>query len=147
MANIITLTLRIPAEGLTMQDYELEALGEDLYRVVNVPGIFDFEHFGYRDVLRLRRAQGGIFELVEIAERGRWRLFDFIISKEFAESTELAAFLARVEAAQGVWVRDFGGCLVILLPPDSIWDPTRQLEVASAASAGRIATSGNVDVQ
>ena len=122
-----------------MYDYKLEALGEDLYRVIHVPGVFESEHLGYRDVLRLRPAPDGVFDLVEVTERGRWRLFDFIISKQFAESAELAAFLARVQAAEGAWVRDFGGILLIVLPPDSNWDSTRELEAASAASAGRIA--------
>ena len=142
MAPRITLTLRILADD-SMQDYELEPLGDDLYRVVIVPSIFDSEHVHYHDVLRVKPIDDGIFELVEIVERGRWRLFDFLLSKEFAESTELAAFLARVEAAQGVWVRDFVGCLLILLPPNSIWDPTRELLVAHAATAKRLATPGS----
>ena len=142
MASTVTLTLRIPAEEFTIENYELEPVGDDLYRVVVVPGIFDSECFGYRDVLRLRRMEDGVFELVEVAERGRWRVFDFMLWKEFAESPELAAMLKRVEAAQGVWVREFGGCLLILLPPNSIWDPASELQAASEATARRIAASG-----
>jgi hypothetical protein len=74
--------------------------------------------------------------------QGRAMIGDFLLSKEFAESAELAALLACVEAAEGVWVRDFGGCPLILLPPNSIWDPTRELLVAHAATAKRIATPG-----
>jgi hypothetical protein len=121
----------------SFSDCELEPLGEDLYRVVEVPDIFDLEHFGYRDVLRLRRAEDGRLHLVEVAERGGWRMFDYVISRQFAESTELAAVLARVVQAQGVWVRDFGGCLCILLPPDCIWDPERELDAALEACAAR----------
>jgi hypothetical protein len=139
MASTIALDLRIPSEEFTMRGYEVEPLGGDLYRVVVVPGAFDSEFFAYHDVLRLRRMEDGAFELVEVAERGRWRMLDFVLSKEFAESPELAAFLARLEAAQGVWVRDFGGLLFLLLPPESIWDPTRELEAESEAAARRIA--------
>ena len=112
---------------------KLEPLGDGLYRVVDVPGPFDHEYFGYRDVLRLRPAEDGVLDLVEIAERGGWRMFDYIISKQFAESTELAAVLERVTQAQGVWVRDLGGLLVILLPPHCIWDPVRELDAAIKA--------------
>lgn len=94
------------------------------------------EHFGYQDILRLRRAPDGVFELVEVKERGGWRRFDYLISEKFAQAAELAAILARVQAANGVWVRDFGGCLGILLPRDSTWDPTDEI----AESAG---TSGS----
>jgi len=137
MTATVTLTFRIPAEGMTLEDYDLESLGGDLYRAMIVPGPFEADYFGFRDVLRLRRAPDGVLELVEVAERGAWKRFDFMISQAFAESTELAAFVARVEAAGGAWVRDFGGCVSILLPPNSIWNPTRELEAALNASAKR----------
>ena len=133
MAQPVNLTLRIDG---SVFEFELEPLGEDLYRVADVPSIFELEYFEYRDVLRLREADDGVFDLVEIAERGRWRMFDYLLSLQFSKSAELAAVLTRVTDAQGVWVRDFGGFLLILLPPDCIWDPTREIEAASKASPG-----------
>lgn len=135
MTTSVTLTFRIPADGTIVDGYELEALGGDLYRAVIVPGPFEAEYFCFRDVLRLTRAPDGELELVEVAERGGWKRFDFVISKAFAESKELAALVARVDAAGGAWVRDFGGCLSILLPPNSIWNPTRDLKAALSPSA------------
>ena len=40
----------------------------------------------------------------------------------------------ELAAAGGAWVLDFGGRLSFLLPPNSIWDPTRELEAASEVS-------------
>src|SRR5262245_10659191 len=113
MADRVTLDLRIPAEDTSLYGYALEALGGDLYRVCEVPDLFEVnESFAFQDILRLKRAEDGMMEFVEVAEKGRWRnCLDVIISAQLAESSELAAFLARVEASQGVWVRDFGGWL------------------------------------
>jgi hypothetical protein len=131
----VTLTFRIPAEGMTLVDRELEALREDLYRAVVVPAMFEAEYFGFRDVLRLRPAADGVPELVEVTERGGWKRFDFVVSQAVAESYRFAALVARVEEAGGAWARDFGGWLSFLLPPNSIWDPTRELEALGAAVA------------
>jgi len=133
MANTITIDVRIPSEGMTLCDYELEPLGEGLYRAVVVPAVFEAEHFGYMDVLELRPAPDGVHELIGIRERGGWRRFDFVISEQFATSDELADILSRVCNVGGIWVRDFGGCLAILFPPGSEEDPTEAIGAACAA--------------
>jgi len=134
-----TVTNRIPVRfGIdgSILSCEVESLGEDLYRVVDVPGFFELGYFSYRDVFRLRKADDGVFDLLEIAERGGWHMFDYVLPKNFAESNQLAAVLTQVTNARGVWVREMGGLLFILLPPDCIWDPTRELQAASKEIAG-----------
>ena len=128
MKATVTPDIRIPSEGMTLCGYELEPLGEGLYRAVVVPAVLEAEHFGYMDALALREAPDGVYELVGVSERGGWHRFDFVISEEVAKSGKLAAVLSRVWNAGGIWVRDFGGCLSILFPPGSGWDPTEEID-------------------
>lgn len=133
MKTTVTINVRIPSEGLTLCGYELEPLGEGLYRAVVVPAVFEAEHFGYMDVLELKEASDGVHELVHVRERGGWHRFDFVISEEVAKSDRLTALLSRVWNAGGIWVRDFGGCLSILFPPGAGWDPTEEIDAACRA--------------
>ena len=136
MSTTVAINVRIPSEGMTLNAYELESLGAELYRVVRVPSVLEGEYFGYLDILELRLAPDAVYELVEIKERGGWRRFDFLISGEFAESENLAAILTSVRNESAILVRDFGGCRGILLPPDSHWDPSDEIVTAYEASAG-----------
>src|SRR5262245_13245162 len=120
------LTVRFPAEGALAHGFKVEPLGRNLYRVMEIPFLSDT--VSYRDVIELTRGQDDTYECVAIRERAGWRRSDFLISKDLAESDRLTAILSRVIAAGGVWERVMGGCLSVVMPPDSAWDPTTEIE-------------------
>lgn len=57
MGTRTTLTFRIPGEGT--RQYELEVLGGGLYRLAEIPGVFEDADFAFQDVLRLTPAADG----------------------------------------------------------------------------------------
>ena len=122
----ITLDVRIPEIG-TLYDFEVEVLGNGLYRIVEVPfgpGTPGFNVIEYQDIVELAMASDGIYELRSVRARSRWRRFDFVLSFEYEESEAFANLLSRVEESGGTWVREAEGLLSIFLPPDSVWDPS-----------------------
>ena len=118
--------LREPTAGILTAGIEVEQLDYERYRITEVPSqIFDF--VGYQDIAELVPCPGGMHELSAIKVPGGWRRFDFVVSRAHAESDTCAAVLARAVEMGGLWVRDVGGLLSILLPPHSVWDPTEEL--------------------
>ena len=119
---MITIQLRHPFKGST-GSLQVEPLGGTLHRVAEIPSALFGDPFECGDVIDVVTAADGVCELREVRERGNWRRFDFLVTRAHAESPELARVLDRVVGAGGQWVRDAGGVLSIVLPPDSTWDP------------------------
>ena len=124
----ITIDLWEPTEEATHGSFEVEPLGSDLYRVADIPiMIFGPRDIEYGDIVELVPARGNTYELRGVRQRSGWRRFDVLISPAVVDSVEFREVLSRVEADGGLWVRDFGGCLSIVMPPDSTWDPTADM--------------------
>ena len=85
------------------------------------------------DVVELVPSGDRVLDFKRVVASGGWRRFDVIVSRDVAESQELAILLRRVDSSGGTWVRDFGGCLSIVLPPGSTWDPMPEIAVIGAA--------------
>ena len=121
------LTVNLRALGFdAVCEWEFEELPSGLYRIVEIPfGALDPLDIDlqYGDVVELAPSSDGMHELRSIRERGGWRRFDFVLSRDYVGSQEMEQWLSRVEAAGGSWIREAGGAVTIVLPPDSNWDP------------------------
>lgn len=105
---------------------EVEILPNGLFRIEEIPfglGAPLEVDLQYRDIVELERNRDGTYELLAIRERGGWKRFDFLLPADYVDSDEMEKWLSDVEAAGGIWIREFGGCVTIMLPPDSRWDP------------------------
>ena len=127
-----TIDLRIAGTGTTLKGFHVAAEGGKLYRIVEVPTVL-LGDIGYMDLVELEPSDDGVFELKRVVASGGWRRIDAVVSRSVAESEGLARLLARVQSAGGMSVRDFGGCLSILLPPGATWDPSAELAAIGAA--------------
>jgi hypothetical protein len=124
------LNVRFAGEGTMVREFQVEPLGNNLYRVMEIPVLV--ETVSYRDIVELTRGQDDVYECVAVRELAGWRRFDFLVAKD-AASERLTEILSRVVAAGGVWNRALGGWLSIVMPPDSTWDPTAEIRGGPAS--------------
>ena len=125
-------------EGI-LQSYEVdvEPLGDDLYRIVDVLPLFSCHpDLQFHDVVELTPFATDMFTLRAVRQRSEWRRFDFVISRAILESTALQDVAERVDAADGFCVVDFGSLVAIFLPPGSSYDPTEDVATACKGQAG-----------
>ena len=122
----------IPSSGLTVGALRVRRLDSRRYQVAEIPGAF-VKEFGYMDILDLQALGDGAFQLRSVLEPGGWCRFDCLVSQSALESEAMASLLARVGSAGGTWVRDFGGCLSIVLPPGSEWNLSAELKTLGVA--------------
>jgi hypothetical protein len=102
--------------------------------VADIPNMFFRPHdIEYGDVVELEPAAANIYKIRGVRQRGGWRRFDFGISPDWAGSEAFEILVTHVEENGGLCVRDFGGCLSIVLPPYSTWDPTDDLRSGGLA--------------
>lgn len=128
-AELVRLNLLVESDEIVVQSIiAFSPLENGLYRVAEIPSVILEGVIGFHDVVRLSEQSDGAVQLEEIEEPANWIRRDYIISKELAASTELEAALRRVLGAGGQWVRDFGGILSILMPPDGDLDAIVNVE-------------------
>jgi hypothetical protein len=122
-------SIQFPAEGLTTSA-NVTQLSDRLYRLESVPLLSEAASF--RDIIEADRLPDGKLRFCRIAQRSGWRTFSFLLSKEGSDNENIRRVLVKVDDAGGHWERVFGGFLLICLPPNVGWNPTR--EVLRAAS-------------
>jgi len=132
MTDAAPVPRAIEVEALD-EDGELQSYGVDVlpvdegrvYKIVDIPApLWCHEDLQFEDVIEVSPLGADTYRLLAVRQRGGWRRFDFLLSPEVVASQALRDALWRVEAADGLWVRGFGGCLCIVLPPGSTYDPT-----------------------
>jgi hypothetical protein len=122
----ITLDLSALLAFSALVDLEVELLPDGLYRIEEIPfgGATPFEFdLQYRDIVELVRGDDGTYELRSIRERGGWRRFDFLLSADYMGSPDMERWLSQARTAGGLWIREAGGFVTIVLPPDCNWNP------------------------
>lgn len=82
----------------------------------------------YGDVIEAVDIASGTLRFVKVVERAPLKRFQFLLSRDYAESPELEMVLSRVETLNGHWERVFGGVLILYLPEDSDYDPSKKLK-------------------
>ena len=122
--DLITINLRDAIEG-QFGGFDVEPLGRSLYRMADIPSVLFRPHdIEYGDLVELEPVAANTYEIRGVRQRSGWRRFDFGISLEWAASEAFQRLMSNVQENGGLCMRDFGGCLSIVLPPDSTWDPT-----------------------
>jgi hypothetical protein len=132
--QIIPVNLRALLGYDALWDLEVEPLPTGLYRIAEIPfgGATPFEiDVQYRDIVELIRDCEGRYELRSVRERGGWKRFDFLLSADYVGSKDMERWLSEAQAAGGTWIREAGGLVTMMLPPDSDWDPR------ASSAAGR----------
>lgn len=120
---IIIVDLRLPDDYITINNFAVEALGDELYRIAEVPSVLDGGGFEYGDIVELVACEDGEYDLRSIKQRGNWRRFDLLVPVEYLKSEGGVRLISQIEAFGGVWVHDAGGILSIVLPPEITWAP------------------------
>ncbi len=85
----------------------------------------------YGDVIEAVEITARTLQFVRVVERAPLKRFQFLLSQDVAESPALEPILSRVEALDGRWERVFGGVLIMYLPEDSEYDPSKELKKLS----------------
>jgi hypothetical protein len=125
--ELIRINLWLDREGQYDGLY-VEPLGGSLYRVADIPHPWFGPHeIEYGDLVELERVAANTYEVRCVTQRGGWRRFEFLISPQWAASEAFERLMSDVLENGGLCVRDFGGYLSIVLPPDSTWDPTNDV--------------------
>ena len=122
--NANETSVEFPTEGITISA-AVESLGDQRYRFRSVP-LF-VESASFMDIIEADAAIDGKLTFQQVVERSGWRVFDFILSREFIASGKLEPVLARADGYGAYWERVFGGVLYICVPPEVAWNPTAEL--------------------
>ena len=81
----------------------------------------------YGDVIAAEVIGPGALRFVKVVERAPLKRFQFLIPRDIAESRALEIVLSKVEAITGHWERVMGGVLIIYLPKDCNYDPSKEI--------------------
>jgi hypothetical protein len=129
MSQVEFIRLRTP-EGET--EVAVTSLVADaLYRLEEPMGCWS--DFGMHDVVRVTKERDGIYRIIELVHSAGYRRFDFLLNRDLFETDEVKNVLTKVQELGGQWVREFGGKLIINLPPTAEYDPSQDLVEASGS--------------
>lgn len=117
-------SVEFPSEGITASAF-VEDLGDRRYRLLSVPPFA--ESASFLDIIEAETAADGKLRFQRVVERSGWRVFDFMLSREFIASGKLEPILAKADEIGAHWERVFGGVLFICVPPEIAWNPTAEL--------------------
>jgi len=109
------VVIYFPEDALAMS-LPVTEFGEHLVRLEAIP--FMTEAANFRDIIEVKRRTDGALEFMRVVERSNWRIFTFFLSPEEAESTQTQECCSRLWSMGCYWERDFGGCLLVGVPPD-----------------------------
>lgn len=112
--------IRFPQEGIEMS-LPVTPLGEGVVRIEAMP--FMVEEVSFRDVVRVEKRADGSLEFVCVLEPANWRTYAMILSREAADGQDAQQFCLRLQELGCYWERDFGGLLLIAVPPELEIDP------------------------
>ena len=114
------VAIHFPADGLTMS-LPVTKLGDNFIRLEAVP--FATEAANLCDIVEVKMRTDGSYEFVRVVQPSNWRVYELFLSREEAESPQTEQFCSRLHSIGCYWERNFGGCLLIGVPPDLDVDP------------------------
>jgi hypothetical protein len=121
------VAIHFPEDGLTMS-LPVTKLGDNLVRLEAVP--FITEAANLCDIVEVKIQADGSYEFVRVVQPSNWRVYELFLSGEEAESPQIEQFCSRLHSIGCYWERNFGGCLLIGVPPDLDVDPNDLLAQA-----------------
>jgi hypothetical protein len=95
----------------------LTSLGDGLYRL-ELSRLFA-SHPTMGDIIECESLPDGALKFRRIVKSADFQRLEFVVDREVAESERLAIFLDTVIGMGGNWERNFGGWLVLFLPPSA----------------------------
>ena len=126
MEEKLQIDVIFEAEGVTAQNMCLTQMGPNLYRIEETPILI--ESVSYQDVIEANQQPNGSLMFRQIVKKADLRTYEYLLSKEIADSDELEIILDKVTAVGGHWERIFGGCLIIYVPLNTDYDPTNEMD-------------------
>lgn len=118
-------TITFPKEAMTTH-LLMTPLGGSQYRLEETP-VFLEDELSFHDVIRAKRRLRGGLQFQHLVDKSGLRVYEFVLSQEFAVSERLQVLLRRVEDEGGHWERVFGGILFIHLPVDASMKPNEEV--------------------
>lgn len=82
----------------------------------------------YGDVVEAEEVGPSALRFVRVVQRARLTRFEFIVSKQVADSDGLNKVLSKVEHHRGHWERVMDGIVLIFLPEGAGYDPTDDIQ-------------------
>ncbi len=116
--------VEFPSEGIATSAV-VEALGGGQFRFRTVP-LF-VESASFLDIIEADVAADGTLIFKRVLKPSGWRVFSFVLSRDFISCGKLKPVLARAEQLGAYWERVFGGVLFVCVPPEVAWDPSAEL--------------------
>ncbi len=116
--------VEFPEEQVTV-DLELSQVRPGVFQIKSVPAFVEAAEFG--DIIEAEPKPNGGLRFVRVVEKGGWRTYDLLVSREKIESEEIRVIQERVMAMGGHWERVFGGVLFFCLPAGTEYDPTDEV--------------------
>ncbi len=130
------IELTVIAGFMTLSGVLVTCVGSNLYRLDEEAELFvaaenddevdSYPRFG--DIMVAETVDEQSIRYIALHERGPYKHFCFIITRDVEESEATAAFLALVSTEGGHWERGFmGGILYIAIPEGSSLEPSSSL--------------------
>jgi hypothetical protein len=126
------------ADG-SSEDLLVTPLGGKLYRLKESFLLGDAR---YHDVIEAEPGKETGLQMLRIVSRSGLSVITKILSKEFINSSELAALLEKIMSVGGNWESAFGGMLILRLPPENEASILRELE---GLARQRVSAMRNLD--
>lgn len=122
--------IKVIFEGWEEIEHETIAVSEispETFRLLETPITADPPVY-LGDVIEARADAEGGYRFQRVIERSGFRVHNWMIPRVVAESSELAEYCEEVLRQGGQWERIFGGCLIVHLPVDALFDVEKELE-------------------
>jgi hypothetical protein len=130
MSDEIKVSIEYP-DGITDNAAFVTRVAERLYRLELDPLLFFFSDDeeltdlpAYRDIIEAEEIGPTALKFVRVVERARFNRFEFLVSKEFAESAKMTAIASTIRQHNGYSERVMGGIFIVYLPEQADYDPT-----------------------
>ena len=120
----VELTISFPESG-TQETLLVTAVGQNVYRLEE--SSFCGDVF-YRDIIEIAHQSDGTNLFKRMISRSGFKVTQWVLGREIAESEALTALLARIMALGGNWERLFKGILIVHLPLDTPMDINQELD-------------------
>ena len=126
MTTPTRIRLTVEGEFPCTGELEVTQLAPNRFRLEEGPFLM-FEG-GLHDIIEADLQDDGSYVLRGVIEKSPWQKFDFVLSKELAESDAFKERLFRtVERLGGTWETMFGGLVSLYLPQGIQFDLQKQI--------------------